>query len=146
MNFDHEYLKKFNSRFSEFRAIEASIVAGKRKENSCGKAFSLLYDMELCFAAKAYFACLIIACAAIEACLNHEFGNEGNLKSKIVRSGYEAEADWLRIIRNKIIHKNDSTIVSHFLVGKQEEELKVKCKNALKLVHEIYYNPIKIDQ
>jgi len=99
--------------------------------------------MELCYASGAYYACLVIACTSIEACLNHEFGDDGALKTKLEQSGYAPEADWLRVIRNKIVHRNDHSIVKFHLMDENEQELKELCRKAFALVHTIYYNPIK---
>lgn len=140
---DQEFLKDFKEKFNEFRTIEAGLVRGKHKENSCTKAFSLLHDMELSYAVGAYYACLIIACTSIEACLSHEFGNDGNLQSKLEQSGYSSEADWLRKIRNAIVHKNDDSIVKHHFSEEHEKELQDLCRRAFVLVHKIYYEPIK---
>ncbi|EJG1899381.1 hypothetical protein [Vibrio parahaemolyticus] len=143
MNFDARYLDEFNQRFVEFRAIEADVVMGKRTENGCGKAFALLDNMELSYASGAYYGCLVLACTAIEASLNHEFGDAGNLKSKIEMSGYGEEIDWLRLLRNKIIHKNESSIVEYVVDDQQESELKELCKLAFIMAHTIYFDPKK---
>ncbi|MDH4610469.1 hypothetical protein [Pseudomonas sp. BN102] len=140
---DNAFLNEFKSKFDEFREIEASIVVGKFKDNACTKAFALLRDMELCYASGAYYACLIIACASIEACLNHEFGDGGFLKAKLEQSGYAPEADWLRETRNKIVHQNDHSVVKFHLLEEDEEELKDLCRRAFALVHTIYYHPSK---
>ena len=143
MSFDDKFLVGFNSRFHEFRAIEASVVIGKSNCNSSGKAFSLLYDMELCYSAKAYYACLIIACTAIESILSHELGEKDNLKIKIEKSGYKNEADWLRLLRNEIVHGKGKQIIHNMVHGEIEEELKKQCRNAFKIVHTMHFNPIK---
>ena len=140
---DQDFLQEFMARFNEFRLIEAKLVLGKFKDNSCQKAFSLLHDMELTYAAGAYYACLIIACTSIEACLNHELGNEGNLKNKLEKSGYTSEADWLREVRNAIVHKNDSSVVRNHFDEEHEEYLKKLCRKAFVLVHTVYFEPIK---
>ena len=140
---DQELLDSFKEKFKEFRAIEARLVSGKHKDNSCTKAFSLLRDMELSYAIGAYYACLVIACTSIEACLSHEFGDKPTLDNKLKRSGYAAEANWLRNVRNAIVHKNDSSIVQHHFSEEHEQELKELCQKAFVLVHTIYYEPVK---
>ncbi|WP_079202882.1 hypothetical protein [Pseudomonas sp. CC6-YY-74] len=140
---DQELLKSFKDKFKEFRTIEASLVFGRYKDDSCTKAFSLLRDMELSYAIGAYYACLVIACTSIEACLSHEFGDKGTLGSKLEKAGYTTEANWLREVRNSIVHKNDSSIVQHHFSEEHEQELKELCRKAFVLVHTIYYEPVK---
>lgn len=52
-----DFLQDFKEKINEFRTIEADLVQGKHKDNACTKAFSLLHDMELSYAAGAYYSC-----------------------------------------------------------------------------------------
>ena len=138
--FGEEFLESFTQRFKRFRAIEAQCVRGKAKSNSCHAAFVLLKDMELCFSAQAYYSCLLISFTAIESCLNHENVPGNNMHEKIQNSGYADDLDWLRRLRNGIVHRGE---VEHVLYDHQENQLEELCKKAFVLAHTIYYEPIK---
>jgi hypothetical protein len=99
--------------------------------------------MELCYSARAYNACIIVSFTAIEACLNNEFGDRGQISKKILDSGYQHEIDWLRKLRNKIIHKNDPFLVYENMSVNKEVEMDEICKEAFLLAHQIYLQPIK---
>ena len=143
MSFGQGYLNKFNERFDEFRKIEHDIVMGKVSNGSASnKAFSLLYEMELCYAAGAYYACLIMACTAIEASLSEQVCGK-NLYEKIRNSGYKDECDWLRNLRNSFVHGTDANEVYHFPEEDDEATIIEQCKLAFKLVHILYYEPVK---
>ncbi|HDM8171164.1 TPA: hypothetical protein P0E23_003804 [Vibrio harveyi] len=143
MSFGQGYLDKFNERFDEFRQIEHDIVMGKVSNGSASnKAFSLLYEIELCYAAGAYYACLILACSAIEASLSEQVpGN--NLYQKLKNAGYEDESTWLRHLRNKLVHGTDAKEVYHFPEEDDKAAIIEQCKRAFKLVHALYCEPVK---
>lgn len=143
MSFGLGYLNKFNERFNEFRQIEHDIVIGRVSNGSAShKAFSLLYQMELCYAAGAYYACLIMACTAIEASLSEQVPGK-KLYQKLENSGYKDECDWLRNLRNNFVHGSDANEVYHFPDKEDEDTIIEQCKYAFKLVHTLYYEPVK---
>ncbi len=142
MNFGEGFLEDFNARFNQFRQIETDIVMGRVSSGSVSnKAFSLLYQMELCYAAGAYYACLIMASTAIEASLSEQVPGK-NLYEKLANSGYKEECNWLRVLRNSFVHGTDAAEVYHF-PDKEEDKIIAQCQHAFKLVHVLYYDPIK---
>lgn len=143
MSFGPKYLEDFNRRFQEFREIECEVISAcKVNRNASPKAFSLVYEMELCYSAGAYYACLILACSAIEASLSEEI--KGNsLYEKLKQSGYESEISWLRLLRNNLVHGQDVSAVYHFPEEEQLDVLIEQCKTAFRLVHKLYNEPIK---
>ncbi|MEJ2633027.1 MAG: hypothetical protein P8014_13780 [Acidihalobacter sp.] len=137
---DIEFAKYFAERFWRFRKIEAQCVRGKSKDNHCHAAFVLLKDMELCFAARAYYSCLLISFTAIESCLNHENVPGRNMHEKIQNSGYADELDWLRVLRNDIVHRGK---VDHVIYDEEEQQLEEQCVKAFVLAHTIFHDPVK---
>ena len=137
---------EFDQRFEEFRRIESEAISNTLRNGSDGsyKSFSLLSDMETCYAAKAYSACVVLACIAIESSFGKEMGNKKNLKSMIKKSGYEEDLDWLRELRNKIVHNEECEFVNYQNVDKSETDMDSICKKAFKMVHTIYLSPIRM--
>lgn len=145
--FDESSLYLINRRFTEFRLIELEVIEECNSSSSPSwKSFALLYDMETCYATKSYFACILIAATAIEASLATFYGNKSEgLYKDLKKSKYAAEADWLRLLRNSIVHKPNSNVVELRITQEREKELDEKCKAAFRLVHTIYLNPVKSD-
>ncbi|EJY4342065.1 hypothetical protein OGE23_003567 [Vibrio cholerae] len=143
MSFGPKYLEDFNRRFQEFREIEHEVISTcKANRNASPKAFSLVYEMELCYSAGAYYACLILACSSIEASLSKEVDGR-SLYEMLKHSGYEDEISWLRCLRNNLVHGQDVEAVYHFPQKEQLDMLIKQCQRAFKLVHQLYYEPLK---
>ncbi|MGY6631589.1 MAG: hypothetical protein ACXIUL_11325 [Wenzhouxiangella sp.] len=141
--FNGEFERMCQSRIDKFRKIEADLVVGKRSTEFSAKSFSLLRDIEMSYATKSYYACLVLAFCAIEASLNKVFGNSGSMKEKIQKSGYADEADWLRDVRNKLVHKESTDLISYFPEPELEKILEEYCIRAFKIAHTVHFSPIK---
>jgi hypothetical protein len=148
MGFTETFLDGFNERYNEFRQIEADSVRGKGGENLSTKSFALLSELEMCYASKAYIACIMLACTAIEASIKNKIG-KGNLAKKIEESGYKKEVDWVRLLRNDLVHNINSSHIEQSCfadvkdIEENEHKLREYCKRAFKLMHEIHFSPTK---
>lgn len=141
-DFAESFYADYNQRVKDFRELEFEITFGQGNPKSSYKAFALLSDMETCYAARAYYACLVLALAAIEAYLKTQFGDR-NLYGNLEKSGYVHELDWLRKLRNAIVHEDDTESVKYLPRPEEQQILDDYCKRAFKFVHTIFYQPVK---
>lgn len=137
MLYGKEFLHDFNERFDEFRKIELEAIKGKGTNNFSEKSFSLLQEIELCYASGAYVACIILTCMAIEASIRNHLNSKDRLVELIKRSGYKDEIEWLRNLRKSLVHDVDNIEIIDLcfadveVINKTEEQLKDYCKKHL---------------
>lgn len=139
----HEkFSRDFWARFNEFRSIEAEEVI-KGPFRYCNEAFVLLQDIELCYAAKAYYACLVLAHSIIETHLARVEGLTGWAAEMFKKAGIREEIEWLTNIRNDITHGNPNKYVTISLDSESQQELEELCRKAFRLMHEL---PIRLQK
>ncbi len=132
----------FQQRFNKFRHIETQeVLKGPFRYSS--EAFALLQDIELCYAAKAYYACLVLAQSIIETHLARVEGIKGYGANMFKNAGIYEEIEWLSKIRNDIAHGNPNKLVTISIDNKLEQELENQCEKAFKLMHEL---PIRLQR
>lgn len=137
------YGRKFWQRFKHFRQIEVQEVI-KGPFQYSNEAFVLLHDIELCYAAKAYYACLILAHSIIETHLRKVEGMPERGTAKLFkRAGIQEEMKKLSKIRNDIVHGNPNNDVKISMEPEDEEHLDQLCIEVFTLMHEL---PIRLQR
>jgi len=124
----------YEKRFWQFRAMEAEcLIPGLYK--SSAEQLALLRDLERCYASRAYFACLVMAASIVEIHLRKVLKHSGAAQQIIEKAGIATEIDWLRSIRNDIVHGNTSPLVSYNIDSDAEDMLEKHCQRALRFLH-----------
>lgn len=127
-----EYWRRIDS-FRRFEAEQADSSAVVVPE-----AWALLPDLETTFAARAYFACLCVACAMVEIQIRKATKEERKPLSQLVR---ELELDgrlgWLLHFRNDALHGNQNEIIKYCLDGGDQNKLDDMCREAFIAVHRL---------
>lgn len=143
---DSERLEKFGrgfwKRFEHFRSIEAQEIA-KGPFRYSNEAFVLLQDIELCYAAKAYYACIVLAHSIIETHLARVEGMTGWAAEMLKKAGIREEIAWLTKLRNDIAHGNPNQLVTIALDDETTEVLEGHCEKAFRFMHEL---PIRMQR
>ncbi|MCF9331731.1 hypothetical protein J8B03_23360 [Vibrio parahaemolyticus] len=133
------FARKYHERFERFRAIEFECVQAGMYDYSDG-AFRLLSDMEKCYSSKAYYAALVLAFSAIEIYLTDTEKLKGKSIQVLQKAGIAEEVDWLRKLRNDIVHGNSNELIAYDTFDPNndiESELEQMCLRAFVLVHEL---------
>lgn len=134
--------REFWKRFQWFRAIETQeIVKGPFRYSP--EAFALLHDIELCYAARAYFACIVIAHSIIETHLRRVENMEGWAAQIFKKAGIREEIAWLSKLRNDITHGNPNEHVKYAIYSEDEEIWEQYCVKAFTFMHEL---PIRMER
>lgn len=133
--------KEFWKRFQNFRSIEVKeIMEGPFEYSS--EAFALLRDAELCYAAKAYFASIVMAHSIIEIHLRKIGGFKDRTASELFRkAGIGEDVEWLRKLRNDIAHGNENLEITYGVDHDLEQVWEGYCIKAFKFMHEL---PIRL--
>lgn len=134
--------REFWRRFQDFRAIEAQEVA-KGPFRYSAEAFALLHDIELCYAARAYFACIVLAHSIIETHLRRVENMEGWAAQIFKQAGIREEIAWLTKLRNDIAHGNPNEHVKYAIFPEDEEVWEQYCVKAFTFIHEL---PIRLER
>jgi len=140
---NEEFGRKFWERFFYFRQIEAEETVGKGVFAYSNEAFALLRDIELCYASKAYYACIILAQSIMEAHLKQVEGMRGGAAQLFKDAGIQAETEWLRNLRNAIVHGSPHEQVTYTVFPEDEQTLEEYCIRAFRLMHEL---PIRMEK
>lgn len=130
----------FWQRFNHFRSIETQEVF-KGPFRYSNEAIALLQDIELCYAAKAYYACLVLSHSIIETHLARVEGMTGWAAEMFAKAGIRDEIAWLTKIRNDITHGNPNKFVTFSLDDESQKTLEELCEKAFRLMHEL---PIRL--
>lgn len=137
MNFSPEQAQKFANdfwrRFENFRRIELEQIVGPFRYSD--EAFALLRDAELCYAAKAYFASIVMAHSIIEIHLKKVEGLTGTAHELFKKAGIIDEVDWLRKLRNDIVHGNSSSQVTYDVDEELATVWERYCLKAFEFMH-----------
>ncbi len=134
--------RSFWQRFEHFRKIETQEIE-KGPFRYSAEAFALLQEIELCYAAKAYYACLILAHSIIETHLRRIEGMNGWAAQIFAKAGIREEMTWLTKLRNDITHGNPNELVSISIDDEMEKTLEQYCEKAFRLMHEL---PIRLQK
>jgi hypothetical protein len=131
-----KFAREYWRRFWEFRAIEGKNIPDGHFDSG-EAAFRLLSDLERCYAAKAYYACLMLSFAMMEIYLTRVEGYSGSAATVIRDAGLMIEIDWLRKIRNDLTHgnPNDSFRYNASLDVEQRAKLEADCQRAFRILH-----------
>lgn len=137
-----EFAKEYQSRFNRFRTIEAQCIQSLESGlyNYPSAAYRLLADMEKCYSCKAYYAAIVLAFSSIEIYLTETEKLRGNSKQLLKKAGLHDEVDWLRQLRNDIMHGNPNKSVKYdaFDLNQDlENALEKMCIKAFTLVHSL---------
>lgn len=137
-----KFASNFWARFDRFRQIEVQeLVEGPFEYSS--EAFALLRDAELCYAAKAYFASIVMAHSIIEIHLRKIEGLQERTASALFRrAGIDEEVEWLRKLRNDIAHGNQNPEVTYGIDENLEQVWENYCLKAFQFMHEL---PIRLN-
>ncbi len=128
--------REFWKRFDFFRAIEVKhVMEGPFQYSS--EAFALLRDAELCYAAKAYFACIVICHSIIEIHLRKIEMLKGKASQLFRQAGIEQEMEWLTALRNDIAHGNSNPEVTYGVDDDVEAIWEKHCVKAFEVMHEL---------
>lgn len=131
---EQEVGHEFIERFRAFRQIEMQQIGFEPFAYS-PEAFALLRDAELCYAARAYFASILMACSIIEIHLRKVVGlKESNAAALFRKAGINEETDWLRKLRNDIAHGNTNGQITYDIDELIWEQY---CVRAFTLMHEL---------
>ena len=132
-----EFGRDFWKRFNYFRQIEVNEVMVGPFDYSA-EAFALLRDAELCYAAKAYFASVVMAHSIIEIHLRKVEGLEERTASTLFKkAGINEEVDWLRKLRNDIAHGNENPEITYGIDSNLEITWEAYCIRAFQFMHEL---------
>ncbi len=133
---DLKFARDFNKRFTTFRQIEMQQIGSGSFEYS-SEAFALLRDVELCYAIRAYFACILLAHSIIEIHLRKVEGMKGNAVELFKKAGISDEVEWLRKLRNDIAHGNTNQEITYAV----DEEISIiweeYCVRAFRFMHDL---------
>ena len=141
-----KFAEEYQDRFYQFRAIEFGCVQSGGYSYSEG-AFRLLSDMEKCYACKAYYAALVLAFSAIEIYLTDTEKLTGSSKILLEKAGLSEEIDWLRRLRNDIVHGDSNDLVAYDTFSMDdglESVLDEMCVRAFTLAHTLPFKMQKI--
>jgi hypothetical protein len=134
-----KFANEFWMRFEHFRRIEVEQIVGPFRYSH--EAFALLRDAELCYAAKAYFASIVMAHSIIEIHLKKAEGLTGTASELFKKAGITEEVDWLRKLRNDIIHGNSSSQVTYGINEDLATVWEQYCLRAFEFMHAL---PIRL--
>ena len=130
--------ESFWKRFQDFRNIEFQSIPSYTPFISASQEFALLRDIELCYAAKAYYACLVLVYASVQIQIEYvKKIPKHKVKSFLSETSIQEDHDWLRKLRNDIMHGNINANVKYHSSEDGEVVLEAYCIRAFKLMFKL---------
>src|SRR5438552_27211 len=113
---DHVEAKVWNERYEWLTVTEEREAGDWRSIELSPHGTLLTYDIEIAFCAGAWISVIVLAHAAIDATIRDTELCDYASNSKRIFGG-DADLEWLRILRNRLVHAADPETNSYFPEG-----------------------------